>query len=172
MPGFWWYLIPFGGCLIIFHVQQPVAFGLYPCPNQARQQSDGRWACCCPSPRLECPLPAPLDSLSSPPLSFIQLLVIFLLIQEIARVWTALSWQLPSGLHLVTQGEESLLVLVWLMELGRVCAEGQQGGGFLPEASCCWTQAGCGRERASEGGVKTLALQICYSFDCLDHQRT
>lgn len=80
---------------------------------------------------------------STPCLSFVQSLVISLLIQEIAGVWTALSWQLPSGLHLVTQGEESLLVLVWLMELGRVCAEGQQGGGFLPEASCCWTQAGC-----------------------------
>lgn len=30
-------------------------------------------------------------------------------------MWTALSWQLLSGLHLVTQGEESLLVLAWLM---------------------------------------------------------
>lgn len=114
----------------------------------------------------------PLDFRSSPSLSFVQSLVISLLIQEIAGMWTSLSWQLPSGLHLVTQGEESLLVLVWLMELGRVCTEGQQGGGFLPEASCCWTQAGCGRERASEGGVKTLALQICYSFDYLDHQWT
>lgn len=110
----------------------------------------------------------PLDSPFSTSLSFVQSLVISLLIQEIAVVWTALSWQLPSGLHLVTQGEQSLLVLVWLTELGRVCAEGQQGGGFLPEASCCWTQAGCGRERASEKGVKTLALQICYSFGYLD----
>lgn len=31
------------------------------------------------------------------------------------------------------------------------------------------SEAGCGRERASEEGVSTLALQICYSFDYLDH---
>lgn len=81
----------------------------------------------------QCPLPAPLDSLSTPCLPSIQLLVISLLIQEMAGVWHALSWQLPSGLHLVTQGEESLLVLVWLMELGRVCAEGS--GQRLPAGS-------------------------------------
>lgn len=50
--GLWWYLISFGACLIIFHVQQPVAFGLFPCPNQEGHQSDRSRASHCPSPGL------------------------------------------------------------------------------------------------------------------------
>lgn len=96
-------------------MQQVVAFGLHPCSDQAGHWSEageghasvlalGSWR------------PVPVDFPSTPGLPFVQLLVVALLIQEGAGVWTALSWQLLSGLHLVTQGEESLLVLAWLMD--------------------------------------------------------
>lgn len=85
----------------------------------------------------ECPFHASVDFPSIPALSFVQLRVMSLLIRERARMWTALSWQLLSGLRLVTQGKESLLVLVWLMELGRVCA----GVGYSRVVASCLEQA-------------------------------
>lgn len=94
--------------------------------------------------------PVTVDFPSTPGLPFVQLLVMTLLIQEGAGVWTALSWQLLSGLHLVTQGEESPLVLTWLMDW-----EGCVLGGSRMVAS--WlgqllldSEAGCGRERLYE----------------------
>lgn len=63
----------------------------------------------------ECLLHVSVDFPSTPCLSFVQLLVLPLLIQEGTGVWTALSWQLLSELHLVKHREESLLVLAWLM---------------------------------------------------------
>lgn len=92
-----------------------------------------------------------MDFPSTPGLPFVQLLVMALLVQEGAGVWTALSWQLLSGLRLVTRGEESFLVLAWLMDWeGYVLGGSRVVASFLGQLLLD-SEAGCGRERPSEG---------------------